>query len=248
MTNSVLFVRRHSAGNTKESSTLRRSQQLRPFCKICYDTGKKEELYNSHFVRATRDPHSPIVCPTLLAMECRYCFARGHTVSKCPKLGAKPEQADRARERQRSRSRTPPCCGDDVASCASSNGFSLLYSEDDADDLETLGASEDSSTVFPFLEGEGRGQGSRLRAESPVGSDNEVSNKTYAAALMALLKTPPKVVRSTNAVGGLDLDNDNHKDDLSRTTSVQFSVGKLLFKYSLPGSWANDSDSDDDDC
>ena len=69
-----------------KGSSLNRSQQLKPFCKICFDTGKTEEMYDSHFVRETRDPNSRIVCPTLLAMECRFCFARGHTVSKCPKL------------------------------------------------------------------------------------------------------------------------------------------------------------------
>jgi len=40
----------------------------------------------SHFLRESKDPDSRIVCPTLLAIECRFCFKRGHTVSKCAKL------------------------------------------------------------------------------------------------------------------------------------------------------------------
>ena len=55
-------------------------------CKFCKDAGKSLEEYSSHFIRETKDPNSRIVCPTLLAIECRYCFKRGHTVSKCKKL------------------------------------------------------------------------------------------------------------------------------------------------------------------
>ena len=53
------------------------------FCKVCQDAGKSEGEYRSHFIRETRDPNSKIICPTLLAIECRYCFKRGHTVKYC---------------------------------------------------------------------------------------------------------------------------------------------------------------------
>lgn len=55
-------------------------------CKFCKDAGKSVEEYTSHFIRETMDPKSRIVCPTLLLIECRFCFKRGHTVSKCKKL------------------------------------------------------------------------------------------------------------------------------------------------------------------
>lgn len=54
-------------------------------CKFCKDSGKSYDVYSSHFVRETRDPSSRIVCPTILAMECKYCFKKGHTISKCVK-------------------------------------------------------------------------------------------------------------------------------------------------------------------
>uniref|UniRef100_A0A6C0HUA2 Nanos-type domain-containing protein n=1 Tax=viral metagenome TaxID=1070528 RepID=A0A6C0HUA2_9ZZZZ len=60
----------------------------RPFvknCKFCKDAGKSYEIYTSHFVRESTDPNSKIVCPTILAMECRFCFKKGHTISKCAK-------------------------------------------------------------------------------------------------------------------------------------------------------------------
>jgi hypothetical protein len=52
----------------------------RPFCKVCADAGKTD---TAHYVRLTPDPKSPVVCPTLLALECRYCFKLGHTVKYC---------------------------------------------------------------------------------------------------------------------------------------------------------------------
>ena len=52
----------------------------KPFCKVCADAGK---TYTAHYVRLNPDPKSPVVCPTLLALECRYCFKFGHTVKYC---------------------------------------------------------------------------------------------------------------------------------------------------------------------
>jgi hypothetical protein len=52
----------------------------KPFCKVCADAGKTD---TAHYVRLNPDPKSPVVCPTLLALECRYCFKSGHTVKYC---------------------------------------------------------------------------------------------------------------------------------------------------------------------
>ena len=59
------------------------------YCKVCQDAGKAESVYRSHFTRETRDPNSRVTCPTLLALECRYCFKRGHTVKYCSILKQK---------------------------------------------------------------------------------------------------------------------------------------------------------------
>ena len=58
----------------------------KPFCKVCYDTGKSEEIYTSHYVRDEPGIFGSVVCPTLLNTECRYCRKKGHTISKCPIL------------------------------------------------------------------------------------------------------------------------------------------------------------------
>lgn len=56
---------------------------VKPFCKVCFDANKPESQYTSHFVRKTKDLNSEILCPIILATECRYCHKLGHTISNC---------------------------------------------------------------------------------------------------------------------------------------------------------------------
>lgn len=56
------------------------------YCKVCQDAGKPESVFRSHFTRESKDPNSKVCCPTLLALECRYCFKQGHTVKYCKVL------------------------------------------------------------------------------------------------------------------------------------------------------------------
>jgi Nanos RNA binding domain len=51
-----------------------------PYCKVCHDAGKPSSIYNSHYVK---DTTGKVVCPTLNAVECRYCYKKGHTVKYC---------------------------------------------------------------------------------------------------------------------------------------------------------------------
>lgn len=62
------------------------------FCKVCFDTGKSEAMYTSHYVNDVPGKAGVVVCPTLLALQCRYCKQTGHTVSRCkmiPRSGKK---------------------------------------------------------------------------------------------------------------------------------------------------------------
>ena len=66
----------------------------KPFCKVCFDAGKAD---TAHFIRKTPDPKSQVTCPTLLALECRYCLQHGHTVKYCTVL----KQQDKADSKHR---------------------------------------------------------------------------------------------------------------------------------------------------
>lgn len=75
--------------NNKKTTTIQK------YCKVCHDAGKTETEYTSHFIRTTPDPKSPVVCPTLLALECRFCCQNGHTVKYCPVAKANEKQHNR---------------------------------------------------------------------------------------------------------------------------------------------------------
>ncbi len=80
------------------------SNSKKPFCKVCHDAGKSESVYTSHCVKTynIKTGKTDTTCPTLLAVECRYCWKLGHTVKFCPVLEEnKKMDVERARDRAR---------------------------------------------------------------------------------------------------------------------------------------------------
>jgi hypothetical protein len=69
--------------NSKQMKNVNSSANKKQFCKVCHDSGKSEKEYTSHFVKTLQ---GQVICPTLLSIECRYCYKPGHTVSKCPTI------------------------------------------------------------------------------------------------------------------------------------------------------------------
>ena len=84
----------------------KKSVEQKKFCKVCLDAGKSETEYTSHFVRASPEPGSKIVCPTLLAAECGYCHEIGHTPSCCKSL--KAHQKAKRQEEQKEAPKPAP--------------------------------------------------------------------------------------------------------------------------------------------
>ena len=75
ITTTTIYFKMYANNNNNNNNN-----NKKPFCKVCADAGKTD---TAHYVRLTPDPKSPVVCPTLLALECRYCFKSGHTVKYC---------------------------------------------------------------------------------------------------------------------------------------------------------------------
>jgi len=88
LTFTVRSNRRQQGGNRKR-------QQKKPFCKVCFDAGKSEEDYTSHYLKDRPGPNGKVICPTLLMTECRYCHEYGHFKSHCPDLEKRKRDKER---------------------------------------------------------------------------------------------------------------------------------------------------------
>ena len=72
-------------------------KSVKPFCKVCFDAGKSEAEYSSHFVRNERG--GKVVCPTLLNLNCTYCHKKGHTKSYCKDLKKEQKRSEKCFKR-----------------------------------------------------------------------------------------------------------------------------------------------------
>jgi hypothetical protein len=76
----------HGQNSSRHHSKGHQFNKRKQFCKCCFDAGKDEAAYTSHYLKDKPGPQGKVVCPTLLATECRYCHEVGHYKSHCPIL------------------------------------------------------------------------------------------------------------------------------------------------------------------
>jgi hypothetical protein len=125
-------------------------QSKKPFCKVCQDAGKSESEYTSHYVRSLPDKSgkTKVICPTLLATECRYCYELGHTTKFCPVIEANKKAEKRAfsqaEHRQAVEKKPAP-------KKAPSSGFAALADDSDSEEENITKVSEPIIEQFPVL-------------------------------------------------------------------------------------------------
>jgi hypothetical protein len=125
------------------NSQSKNNNTVKPFCKVCFDAGKTD---TAHFVRKTPDPKSPVVCPTLLALQCRYCDQAGHTVKYCAVLKKNNKEKARADSQLRRVHVDAPVA---PSKPKNNNLFALLEEEDsdNEDDNTQLNNQEQLYTI-----------------------------------------------------------------------------------------------------
>ena len=117
------------------------------FCKVCHDAGKTEKEYTSHFVKSEPGPNGKVVCPTLLAQECRFCFEAGHTAGYCPVIAANKKAEERALKqaaRREAVEKTP--APKPVVAKKAVNAFAALETDSDSDEPVSKKVSTIKST------------------------------------------------------------------------------------------------------
>jgi predicted transcriptional regulator len=78
------------------SSRNTNKQSMKSFCKVCYDAGKTEKEYTSHYVKTEPGPNGKVACPTLLSQKCTYCAGSGHTAGYCKVIADKKKAETKA--------------------------------------------------------------------------------------------------------------------------------------------------------
>ncbi len=202
--------------STNMSRNIKTASQIQKYCKVCHDAGKSESEYRSHFIRDSRDPNSIVVCPTLLALECRYCYKNGHTVKYCPSIKDKDKQQRRTEStiRHQNIPQLKPK-GNQITH----NDFACLDCDSDEDQV-----------LNPILKPVLKPVLTKTREQFPALSSNSVCssqpiNRNYADALN---KEPVTLPESLGASLG------------SRPAPWASRVQKIFSKTS----WADEVDSD----
>jgi len=80
-------------------------QSKKPFCKVCQDAGKPENVYTSHWVK---DLTGKTTCPTLLNTECRFCHKLGHTTKFCKELNKENARVEKEKQKQQEKPKKNP--------------------------------------------------------------------------------------------------------------------------------------------
>ena len=86
---------------TAEQAKNASRDKKKPFCKVCFDAGKSDQLYTSHYLRSTPGPDGKVICPTLLNQRCLTCGQNGHTSSYCREPSVDKKLAKKWHHQQR---------------------------------------------------------------------------------------------------------------------------------------------------
>ena len=133
---------RHTYNKGSYQSQVKKSTA--PPCAHCRNLG----LDTGHALRASADPSSAVVCPVLLATECKYCFKLGHTTSHCAaKKRAANSEIDRSSKKVVSTTYV-------VTKPALSNSFDCLMEDDEDEDKTRSKKRKMDQDAFPVLSNE----------------------------------------------------------------------------------------------
>ena len=83
------------AAKTTKTKNTETSNHGEAYCKVCFDAGRPEQEYTSHYVKDQPGPQGKVICPTLLNQACRICAKTGHTSSYCPEYRSRRDEPRR---------------------------------------------------------------------------------------------------------------------------------------------------------
>ena len=214
---SVVKLFNMSVRSNSSNSSNKSTKKTGKFCKVCFDSGKDESIYTSHFVKSAPSL-GVIVCPTLKATECRYCKKSGHTVKFCKALQEKEKMNKKRKEMP---TKTPVKKEKVVEKVR--NPFEVLIMDSDDEDEDVI-----VSTIVTSMTSAPKVALTGWAAIAALPKKEEPKNVTLVVKEKAVEKPVEKAVEKPVEEAG----NSYLKKDFSN------KVWK---------SWADYSDSDDDE-
>ena len=132
---------------SRTNSRTTNSRTTNAYCKVCHDAGKSETEYRSHSIR---DTNSNLICPTLLSLECRFCYKNGHTIKYCPsnKSRDRNERKVESREQYKNDQKTKEQKSSSKLSNSSNTFAYLCYDDSDDDDKQHKGKKDKKKRRF----------------------------------------------------------------------------------------------------
>jgi hypothetical protein len=178
-------------------------QVNKPFCKVCHDAGKPESVYTSHFVRSAPGPNGKVTCPTLLSLQCRYCYQSGHTVKFCSVLKEKNNYQARAQEKE---SVVQPRPTQRQKEIKPTNAFAALDVSDEESDEETQ-VTTVIKDEFPALDG------AKLRVQEATKPAFSYANALATEKPKPVARPVPQIVLKSRWVDAVSSDEEDEDEN-----------------------------------
>ena len=161
---------------------------VKPYCKVCHDSGKTEAEYTSHFVKSEPGSKGKVVCPTLLNQGCSYCHETGHTVSYCQVLKQNNKNKDKVQRVLVFHNKDSFVA---VKKSAKTTGFAALGLLDEEADVQEAQEVQ-AQAEYPAL------RQAETKAQVKVHPLVQAPTQSYASMVnkTPVHKTPPAVTKS----------------------------------------------------
>ena len=222
-----------NANASRNNANVSRNNSKKPYCKVCHDAGKPESMYTSHCVKTynVSTGATNVTCPTLLALECRYCFKNGHTVKFCPVLeDNRKMDVERSRFRAREEnSRNIQARPVEAQTRKPVNAFASLVDDSDEEEetkIATKIATQESKKVdeFPSLNGFSRvAQNSSVKSYSCIAATpvDEIRKEYLRKETLRKEEVAKKAVKWVDEVDSSDEEEEEEEEVVRSVPYVQ---------------------------
>lgn len=217
------------------------------FCKVCFDAGKDESIYKSHYVKNNTTQKGIVVCPTLLNQRCRYCHMQGHTLKYCKSLLEK-EKRNNKMQRQYEYNKKQAKVNTTSISTTTNNQNSYTHTH--------THTHTHTQNQFASLIDDDTFQCQQKSSEQPltwskIASIEDTSKHSSLSTLQEIEKDTtliglerPKLQRQTTMIYSSNMEEGYNTPEPSNTQRPLTSPPAIVRKRVL--NWADISDSDDD--